>query len=211
MLLNGRAARFVGLNRHEEWPDTGRTTTDLDRLAADLRRVRDTGATLLRTAHYPNSAMTYLLADRIGLAVIEEIPMWWTDAYAFADQERRRIADQMWREMIFRDRNRPSVIAWSAVNEARAPNARAAYLNRLVRDLRLGYPDGRLVTQSAAADRPGADDPSRHQVDVAGYTVYAGTFDDDEPAGVTRRVSNFLAEVHAAAPQQPVWVTEFGA
>ena len=211
VLLNGRAARFVGLNRHEEWPDTGRTTTNLDRLAADLRRVRDTGATLLRTAHYPNSAMTYVLADRIGLAVIEEIPMWWTDAYAFADQERRRIADQMWREMIFRDRNRPSVIAWSAVNEARAPNARAAYLNRLVRELRLGYPDGRLVTQSAAADRPGADDPSRHQVDVAGYTVYAGTFDDDEPAGVTRRVSDFLAEVHAAAPQQPVWVTEFGA
>jgi beta-galactosidase len=211
VLLNGRAARFVGLNRHEEWPDTGRTTTDLDRLAADLSRIRDTGATLLRTAHYPNSAMTYLLADRIGLAVIEEIPMWWTDAYAFADQERRRIADQMWREMIFRDRNRPSVLAWSAVNEARAQNARAAYLNRLVRDLRLRYPDGRLVTQSAAADRPGADDPSRHQVDVAGYTVYAGTFDDDAPDGVTRRVAGFLADVHAADPRQPVWVTEFGA
>jgi beta-galactosidase len=211
VLLNGRAARFTGMNRHEEWPETGRATTDLDRLAADLRRVRDTGATLLRTAHYPNSAMTYLLADRIGLAVIEEIPLWWTDAYAFADQERRRIADQMWREMIFRDRNRPSVIAWSAVNEARAPNARAAYLNRLVRDLRLNYPDGRLVTQSAAADRPGADDPSRHQVDVMGYTVYAGTFDDDSPEEVTRRVAAFLAEVHAVAPAQPVWVTEFGA
>ncbi len=211
ILLNGRAAHFTGVNRHEEWPDSGRAVTDPARVLGDLLAVKGDGANLLRTAHYPNSALTYLVADRLGLAVIEEIPMWWPDAYTFADQDRRRIADQMWREMIFRDRNRASVIAWSAANEGFAPHARTAYLNRLVRDLRLGYPDGRLVTQSAAADRPGAGDPSQSQVDVAGWTLYPGTFDDASPADVTRRATAFLDAARAARPDQPMWVTEFGA
>ncbi|MFP5022789.1 glycoside hydrolase family 2 TIM barrel-domain containing protein [Pseudonocardia phyllosphaerae] len=211
VLLNGRPARFAGLNRHQEWPDSGRAVTDPGRIVSDLRDVKGTGANLLRTAHYPNDPLTYLVADRLGLAVIEEIPSWWADAEQFADQEQRGVAEQTWREMIFRDRNRASVLAWSATNESFAPQRRAAFLNRLVRDLRTGYPDGRLVTQSAAVDRPGPDDPSRDQLDVAGYTLYPGVFDGGSAPEAAVRARDTLARIRAARPDQPVWATEFGA
>ena len=40
----------------------------------------------------------------------------------------------------------------------------------------LNYADGRLITQSAAADSPGPEDPSQTVCDVAGWTMYFGIF-----------------------------------
>lgn len=209
VLLNGRKAAFHGVARHEDWVDTGRTVASPQRVIDDLVDIRETGATLLRTAHYPNHPLTYLVADRVGLAVVEEIPTWWFDTYHFADQLHRGIAEQMWREMVFRDYNRPSVLFWSATNEAISVEHRAEFLRRVVHDLRC-YDDGRLVTQAAAADRPGPHDPTQSLTDVAGWTTYFGVFGSTAAGAEADLTERFLDQAHAAWPDKPLLVAEFG-
>lgn len=218
-LLNNHPVFFTGIARHEDWPSYGRTAT-MDRIKLDLDLIKETNVNFLRTAHYPNHPYTYLLADRMGLAVMEEIPTWQFRTYEWADQEQRRIADQMWREMVLRDYNRPSIVLWSGTNEAEKTSLmrRRAFLTRINRDLKLNYYDGRMVTQSAAADRPGTDDHSMNAVDVAGWTTYFGVFYGDEhthcatalPEEYYTGTLEFLDAAHANFPGVPILATEFG-
>lgn len=207
LLLNDAPTFLAGLARHEEWPDSGRTA-HWDRIRADLEQIRDLGANFVRTAHYPNHVHTYTLSDRIGLLAAVEIPLWQYTAVEFAAQDKRRIADQMWREMILSNRNRPSIIFWSANNEPfDNTTSRIPYLERLKDDYRSNYDDGRLMIQSAAADRPGPDDPSQALLDVAGWTMYFGIFHGSTPYEGTQ---NFLTLAHAANPARPLLNTEYG-
>jgi beta-glucuronidase len=109
--------------------------------------------------------------------------------------------------MILSQYNRPSVIMWSTQNESKEVELRLAYNRRLVRDLRERCDDGRLVTQSAAADQPGAHDPSMEPLDVAGWTMYFGIFHGGSYYEGTR---SFLEAAHAAYPDKPIINTEFG-
>jgi len=205
-LINDRPAFLTGIARHEDWPGTGRTAT-MDGIKTDLGLIVQANANFVRTAHYPNHPYTYLLADRMGLVVMEEIPTWWFGRDEWAAQEQRRIADQMWREMIFRDYNRPSIVLWSGTNEAREQELRQEFLARINHDLKQNYNDGRLVTQSAAGDQPGPDDPTMNSIDVAGWTTYFGIFHGGEYYAGTR---GFLERAHATFPDKPILITEFG-
>jgi beta-glucuronidase len=109
--------------------------------------------------------------------------------------------------MILSQYNRPSVILWSTQNESKDVGLRLAYNRRLVQDLRERYDDGRLVTQSAAADQPGAHDPSMEPLDVAGWTMYFGIFHGGTYYEGTQ---SFLEAAHAAYPDKPILNTEFG-
>jgi beta-glucuronidase len=177
LLLNGKPMFFPGVARHEDHVSYGRSVPR-SQILIDLGMIVDLHATFLRTAHYPNHPYTYLIADRLGLAVLEEIPVWWFDeADAWIKQDFfRHIHEQMWREMLFRDRNRPSILFWSTSNECLDQTNRGAFIQRLNTELDSEYPDGRFVTESAAADRPGPTDPTQAFCDVAGWTIYFGIF-----------------------------------
>jgi hypothetical protein len=179
------------------------------KIKTDLDIIKATSVNFLRTAHYPNHPYTYLLADRIGLAVAEEIPAWWHGTYEWADQNQRKLLDQMWREMIFRDYNRPSIIFWSTMNEPEgtSPARRQATIERLHRDLDLNFPDGRFVIQAASADRPGATDPTQSATDVAAWTMYFGVF---HGGTYYQGTLDFMDAAHAAYPNKPILNIEYG-
>ncbi|MCE5171918.1 hypothetical protein LQV63_21795 [Paenibacillus profundus] len=82
---------------------------------------------------------------------------------------------------------------------------RKAYNERLVQDVRTNYDDGRLITQSAAADQPGAHDASMEPLDVAAWTMYFGVFHGGTPYEGTR---DFLEEAHRLWPDKPILNTE---
>jgi beta-galactosidase len=208
LFLNGKNTFLSGVARHEDHPDHGRSVPPAV-ILSDLQVIKGLNASFLRTAHYPNHPFTYLAADRVGLMVKEEIPMWWfDDAAAWTYQNLlRKIHYQMWREMVFRDRNRPSIILWSTSNENKDVTNRTAYNLALNTELDTQYPDGRLVTQSAAADRPGPDDPSQANCDVAGWTMYFGVFHGGTYYEGTKQ---FLQDAHAHYPEKPVLNTEMG-
>src|SRR5690606_34637038 len=110
----------------------------------------------------------------LGLTAMGEIPLWQFETHHYQIQEERGISYQMWREMIFSNFNRPSIIMWSTQNESKDVSLRKKYNENLVHEVRSTYDDKRLITQSAAADQPGAHDDSMEPLDVAGWTMYFG-------------------------------------
>ena len=208
LLLNGKPMFFPGVARHEDHYLYGRSVPK-EVILSDLKMVVDLNATFLRTAHYPNHPYTYLVADRLGIAVLEEIPVWWFDESIawFKQDNLRHIHEQMFREMVFRDRNRPSILFWSTCNECLDQTNRKNFIQRLNSELDSQYPDGRFVTESAAADRPGPNDPTQAACDVAGWTMYFGIFHGSTYYAGTKQ---FLQDALTNYPSKPFIDTEFG-
>ena len=207
VLVNDKPVFYTGVARHEDHPTYGRSMP-LSQIYTDLMVIRNLNVLFIRTAHYPNHLYTYLLADRIGFAIMEEIPLWWFDEEsAWIIHNQRRLHRQMWREMVFRDANRPSIFLWGTCNECLNVPYRQAFIDSVRTDLLTHYPDGRLVTQSAAADRPGANDSSQAVCDVAGWTMYFGVFHGSTFYEGTR---DFLEAAHQSYPDKPILDTEFG-
>ncbi len=207
-LLNSRAVFFTGAARHEDHPVYGRSVPK-EIIFSDLELVKRTNVNFLRTAHYPNNLYTYLIADRLGIAALEEIPVWWFDTPAAwqIQNDTRHIHEQMFREMVFKDYNRPSIILWSTCNECLDVSNRKEFIDKVNQDLDTNYPDGRLVTQSAAADRPGATDDSQNACDVSGWTMYFGIFHGSTYFTGTYA---FLNSAESFNPNKPIIDTEFG-
>ena len=124
LLLNGQPISMRGWGRHEDFPLNGRGL-HLPAVVRDYELLKWVGGNAYRTAHYPHSEEEMLLADRLGVLVIDEIP----DAelnFATSDEQIaqwRTQCEQDLRDMITRDKNHPSVIMWSVANE---PNVGAA-------------------------------------------------------------------------------------
>ncbi|MBN2355527.1 T9SS type A sorting domain-containing protein, partial [candidate division KSB1 bacterium] len=208
VLLNNKPLFLVGAARHEDHPFYGRSIP-AEEILADLQKMVAMNVNFLRTGHYPNHPTTYLYADRLGLCVMEEIPLWWFDNQQVWDiqNNQRHIHEQMWREMVFRDYNRPSIILWGTCNECLDVPNRQIFIQRVHDELDSRYPDGRLVTQSAAANRPGAHDASQASCDVAGWTSYFGVFYGSDYYTNTK---GFLNQVQQQYPDKPILITEFG-
>jgi beta-glucuronidase len=207
-LLNGLPAFLHGVARHEDHPSYGRSVPD-SIIYADFLAIKSLNANYVRTAHYPNNPYTYLVADRLGLLIMEEIPVWWfDDPTPWALQNNvRHIHQQMFREMVFRDYNGPSIALWSTCNECKDVDGRTTFIRTVRQELNTLYPDGRLVAQSAAADRPGANDASQLECDVAAWTMYFGIFHGGTMFDGTKQ---FVADAASANPNMPIMDTEFG-
>jgi beta-glucuronidase len=115
ILLNGKAIFLKGVNIHEEIPfKAARAFSEKD---ADtlLHWAKELGCNLVRLAHYPHNENMVKTAERMGLMVWDEIPVY--QNVEFSDPSVPGKMDLMMREMIRRDRNRCGVIIWSLSNE----------------------------------------------------------------------------------------------
>jgi len=202
ILLNGKPVFLKGVSRHEDYPSTGRTAKP-SAIYQDLQAAKEVGANFLRTAHYPNHPLTYVYADRLGLAVWEEIPVYWFDCEALRLAAERGVARQMLLEMIYRDYNRPSIIIWSLANECGCRDERVALLRSLAEAARSVDPT-RLLTQAIAWD-PGDDTTVKAGLDVLAVNMYFGVF-----YGRIDDMDRAIKELHGRYPGVPILVSEFG-
>lgn len=179
ILLNGRPVFLRGVSLHEE--ALGRGGRGLSRAddEALLGLARSLGCNFVRLAHYPHDEEMVRAADRLGLLVWAEIPVYWTIAWQDAgtlESARRQLGEQ-----IARDRNRASVVLWSVANETPVSEARTRFLRALVDEARAA--DGtRLVTAALEHHYEGAstvviDDPLGAALDVIGCNEYLGWYD----------------------------------
>jgi beta-galactosidase len=131
--VNGSPVKLFGVNRHEHHPDTGRVVTRATMLE-DIRLLKRHNFNAVRTAHYPNDPEWYRLCDRHGIYVMDEANL---ETHGLGRFGPNPLNDSpAWREahvartsrMIERDFNHPSIIMWSAGNEAGSgPNTDACY------------------------------------------------------------------------------------
>jgi beta-glucuronidase len=115
ILLNGKHIFLKGVNIHEERPiKAGRAHSEED-AGVLLSWAKELGCNLVRLAHYPHNEHMVKLAEKMGLMVWDEIPVY--QHIEFADPGVPQKMKTMMDEMIRRDRNRCGVVIWSLSNE----------------------------------------------------------------------------------------------
>jgi beta-galactosidase len=169
-----------------------------------LARASAIGARLVRTGHMPANPTLLDLADRRGIAIWEEIPLYHYTPQTFGIAMGRGIPQQMLREMALRDMNHPSVLFHGLANESTGEEARTQALQEL-RDVDRAIDGTRLTGQAAYGFNP--TDPTSEPLDVAGYTSYQGVFYGSDPA---RDTADALASAHRTYPGKPIVILEFG-
>ncbi|GAA1394733.1 glycoside hydrolase family 2 TIM barrel-domain containing protein [Luteococcus peritonei] len=135
LTLNGAPVTLRGVNRHDSDPATG-PVVDLDHMVRDLRMMRQHNVNAVRSSHYPNDPRFYQLCDRYGFLVMSEADneSHGTQTQFLADDAWDNVVEH-WNEPIAdnpdwteatvdrvqlcvqREKNRPSIISWSAGNE----------------------------------------------------------------------------------------------
>ena len=116
--INGEKMFLRGCNEHQEYPYIGYALPDSAHYR-DARKIKDAGFDYIRLSHYPHAPAFMDACDELGLVVMNSIPGWqyFGASPAFAELQYRNC-----RDMIHRDRNRPSVILWEvSLNETAMP------------------------------------------------------------------------------------------
>jgi beta-glucuronidase len=121
LLLNGAPLTLRGFGKHEDAPLSGRGF-NLPAAVRDAAAMKWTGANSYRTAHYPHSEASLALADREGLAVIDETPACYLCFHDDAATQAARLGAcrRQITELIARDKNHACVLLWSLANEPEA-------------------------------------------------------------------------------------------
>ncbi|HEY9287418.1 MAG TPA: sugar-binding domain-containing protein [Candidatus Dormibacteraeota bacterium] len=211
VLLNGTAIAYAGVALHDErvypgvngQPRGGPVTTPDDILIL-LEKANATNIQLIRADHHPANPLLLMLADRLGYAIWEEIPLYHYTPDTFGIAMDRGIPQQMLAEMDLRDMNHPAVLFHGLANESTGGPEREhalATLHNLDRSM-----DGtRLTGQAAYGNQP--DDTTSGPLDLAGYTMYYGVFYQPDALDGTARA---LAVAHKTFPRKPIMVLEYG-
>lgn len=126
ILLNGKPVFLRGICIHAEAPTRPGRAWSRDDARTLLGWAKDLGCNFVRLAHYPHDENMVREADRMGLLVWSEVPVYW--AIAWEDQNALASAHQQLEEMIARDHNRASIILWSIGNETPSSDARLRFM-----------------------------------------------------------------------------------
>lgn len=113
--LNGRPIKLRGVNRHDLDPWSGRAVTEAQ-MRRDLQRMKQANINFVRTSHYPPHPRFIELCDELGLYVLCEVAIGRGEEHLDDPAYRQNILARV-EATIARDKNRPSVIAWSIGNE----------------------------------------------------------------------------------------------
>lgn len=207
ILINGKAVRLLGFNRHETHPQFGPGLPDA-LLVSDIQQLKDMGCNFVRGSHYPQDARFLDLCDEVGLCVWNETIGWQQTAAhlndpAFLEGQLTQV-DEMIRASI----NRPSVIMWGLLNESESHIAES----------RPGYEKliGRIRQRDAsrpvtyASNHP-FDDRCLDLCDIISINTYPGWYggEIEEIPGKLDEIAAHLDQ-HGCA-EKPMIISEIGA
>lgn len=104
--LNGKHVKLKGTNNHQDHAGVGSAMPD-ELIRWRLQQLKNFGCNAYRSSHNPPAPSLLKLCDEMGMLVIDENRLMGTTEGALHELDR----------LIKRDRNHPSVIAWSLGNE----------------------------------------------------------------------------------------------
>lgn len=204
ILLNGKPVFLRGIDIQGEAPYRGGPSNSEKDVSTLLGWAKELHCNYVRLVHYPHDEKMLRLADKMGIMVWSEIPVYWsidwTDPGTLAEAKGQLHA------MIRRDDDRAAVILWSLSNETPYSPARDAFLAKLAQAAR--KQDGtRLITSAIVTHFRGKkavlDDPLGKYLDVLGYNEYIGWY-----GGTPESAPEYQWEDPMG---KPVIMSEFGA
>jgi len=206
LYVNGKQVRLSGVSRHEDspWEGLAESAGTIRRDWSDMLALH---TTLTRPVHYPQNDEVLDFADRHGILLVPEIPVWQFSEAQLKNPQLLALAQRMMREMIEQDGNHPSIFAWSVCNESDAstPGGRA-YVDAMATLIRTIDP-GRFVTFADAdiSSKPWKPAPVMHDVDFIMANAYFGSW-----SGSASEVDAWLDFVDRTYPDKMVIISEFG-
>ncbi len=129
--INGRPFKTFGVNMHQEIYGLGNAVPDQS-IYADVKRIKEAGLSWIRGAHYPHAPAFYAACDALGVLVLDAQTGWqqFHDTPAFKNNTYQEL-----RDLLRRDRNHPSVVAWEAsLNESNFSDEWAQMAQRIVHE-----------------------------------------------------------------------------
>lgn len=118
LAINGVPVKLNGVNSHMHHPEYGQAVP-LKTLKKDLLLMKQFNINCVRTCHYPPTPEYIELADELGVYIFDEVG---DEAHSNTHLSNNAAWTEMYRDrsrnLVYRDRNHPSVIVWSAGNES---------------------------------------------------------------------------------------------
>ncbi len=209
--LNGRSVSLRGAGIHEDDPVSGFAIGSARR-AQIVAQTKELGATVLR-AHYPLHPELHELADREGLLIWSEIPVYAVKTPYLKRLEVRKLAARELEDNILANQNHPSIMLWSIGNElsARPGPVQQNYIERATRQARALDPSRPIGLAVAGYPSAGCR-PQYAALDVVGINDYFGWYPGPNGQIADRdSLSDFLDATRACYPNKAIFVSEFGA
>jgi beta-galactosidase len=185
LFLNGQHVFIQGMSVHQDHAGVGSAVPDRIQYYR-IERLKEMGATGYRTAHNEPAAETLDACDQSGMLVLDENRRFGTNAEPLSQLSR----------LIRRDRNHPSVFAWSLCNEETAWQGNGTTGAVLIQ-----------VMQNVAH----ALDPSRKCTAAVNFGWIGGFNTVLDVMGFNYEKYGNLDTFHRDAPNQPGMGTEVGA
>jgi beta-glucuronidase len=203
ILLNGKPIFLKGISIHNEKPNGGGRANSVEDAHTLLSWAKELGCNFVRLAHYPHHEEMVREAERMGILVWSEIPVYWT--IAWTNPQTFANAKQQLTDMVARDHNRANVIIWSIANETPHSAERDKFLGGLAKYART-LDNTRLI--SMAMEVTGAsnyvnrlNDNMNEYVDVVSFNQYIGWYRDVNDAPKMKWEIPY---------NKPVIISEFG-
>lgn len=211
LLLNGQPFYMRGALDQDYYPDGFGTPPSLELLEDQVRKAKAMGLNLLRCHIKVPDPRYYEVADRLGILIWTEIP----NVETFTPASAGRLRETM-EGILARDRNHPSIIIWTLVNEDWGTRLReVADQRRWIVDFFdwLKQEDPlRLVVDNSACF------PNYHvKTDINDYHFYRTAVDRrEEWEALTREFAGAASWTFSPQPeaqwtgQEPLILSEFG-
>ncbi|HEY2679434.1 MAG TPA: glycoside hydrolase family 2 TIM barrel-domain containing protein [Steroidobacteraceae bacterium] len=206
LLVNGERVRLTGMTRHEDSPWEGLAETR-GTMRQDYDDMKALHTALTRPVHYPQNPYILDYADRHGILLVPEIPLWQFSEEQLGNPAVLALAQRQMQEMIEQAGNHPSIFAWSVANEsATGTPGGVSYFHSMRTFIRKLDPQ-RFVTYAddnlAKLER--ADHSAANEADFLLMNQYYGTWH-----GPAAALNPALDKVNTLFPDKMVIISEFG-
>ena len=205
LLLNGKPIFLKGISIHEEAPFRSGRIYAVEEGRTLLNWAKELGCNFVRLAHYPHNEQMVREAERMGLLVWSEVPVYWT--IQWENEATFLNAKNQLSEMIERDKDRTNIIIWSIANETPHGDARDKFLSSLATFAR-EKDNTRLISMAMERSDKSPEvlsvqDKMNEYVDIISFNQYVGWYD-----GTNEKLDRIRWEIDY---EKPIIITEFGA
>ena len=212
LVLNGQFLNVRGVGLHEDSKADGFAINDArrDELMND---VKELGGTVIRT-HYPLHPYTHELADKLGILIWSEIPVYSVKTAILKEPSVRRLAVKELGKNIDANENHPSVMLWSIGNElsSQPGPVQTAYIASAVKFAKAMDPTRPVGLAVAAYPSSLCQAAQYKPLDVLGLNDYFGWYPGPSAQIFDRtKLPAYLDAARACYPDKALMITEFGA
>ena len=207
--LNGEPVRLMGVERMGgSNPEFGMAEPE-SWIVHDHNDLKHLNCVFTRV-HWPQDSRVLDYCDRHGILIQSEIPAWgWETFKGMATEPDADLLEngiEQMREMIARDRNHPSLVIWGLCNEV-GGQLPAAYefAKRMLAEAKKLDPH-RLCSYASNSLEKTPERDVAGLMDIIEMNEYVGTWSP----GNLETASKYLDAVHAAFPDKPVVISEYG-